>query len=122
MLEWQSMKNTLSDLQKLIVDFRDKRDWKQFHTPRNLAESLVLEASEVLEHFQWKNEDEIKEHLEKHKEEFSHELADVLNYLLLLANETNIDLSEALQSKLKLSDQKYPIEKSKGKHSKYSEL
>lgn len=116
------MKNTLSDLQKLIVDFRDKRDWKQFHTPRNLAESLVLEAGEVLEHFQWKSENEIKEHLKNNKEDFSHELADVLNYLLLLANETNIDLSEALQSKLRISDKKYPVEKSKGKHSKYSEL
>lgn len=116
------MPNNISDLQKLIVEFRDKRNWKQFHTPRNLAESLVLEAGEVLEHFQWKNENEIKEHLEKHKEEFSHELADVLNYLLLLANETDIDLSRALESKLNISDKKYPVEKARGKHSKYSEL
>lgn len=105
-----------------IINFRNKRDWKQFHTPRNLAESLVLEASEVLEHFQWKNEDEIQEHLKKNKTEFGHELADVLNYLLLLADETGIDLQKALLSKLELNNKKYPVIKAKGKATKYTKL
>jgi NTP pyrophosphatase (non-canonical NTP hydrolase) len=112
----------LSILQKLIVVFRDKRDWKKFHSPKNLAESLILEAGEVLEYFQWKNDEEINQYLKNNKKAFSYELADVLNYLLLLANETDIDLEEALISKLKVNETKYPIEKSKGKNTKYNKL
>lgn len=114
--------NDLDELTKTIKKFRDERDWKQFHTPRNLAESLVLEAAEVLEHFQWKNEEEIREHLKKNKTEFSHELADVLNYLLLLAHETGVDLQKAMLSKLAISDKKYPVQKTKGKATKYTKL
>jgi dCTP diphosphatase len=112
----------LDELSELIKAFRDARDWKQFHTPRNLAESLVLEASEVLEHFQWKTDEEINQHFIKHKEEFAHELADVLNYILLLADAVDVNLENALRSKLKLSEMKYPIHKVKGKHIKYTDL
>jgi NTP pyrophosphatase (non-canonical NTP hydrolase) len=112
----------LSQLKTLILNFRNARDWKQFHTPRNLAESLVLESGEVLEHFQWKTDDQIIEHLKEHKEEFSNELADVFNYLLLLAHETDIDLVKAVEHKIKISEVKYPVEKSKSKTTKYTKL
>ena len=105
-----------------IKKFRDARDWKQFHNPRNLAESLVLEAAEVMEHFQWKTDREIKEHLKKNKRDFSHELADVLHYLILLAEETNVDLLQAVEEKLAISELKYPVSKSKGKAIKYNKL
>ena len=106
---------SLQELTDLVNKFSTKRDWEQFHTPRNLAESLVLEVAEVLEHFQWKTEAEFKQHLETNKQEFAYELADVLNYLLLLADVTNIDLAQALESNLKLAAKRYPVSESKGK-------
>jgi dCTP diphosphatase len=108
-------------MQKQIVKFRDDRDWKQFHNPKDLALSLNLEASEVLEHFQWKNGKELKNYLEKHKVDLSDEIADVFKYLLLLANETDIDLSRAFKNKMKKDNINYPVEKVKGKHKKYNE-
>jgi NTP pyrophosphatase (non-canonical NTP hydrolase) len=113
---------TVKDLTKKIIDFRDARDWKQFHNPKDLSLSLVLEASEVMEHFQWKNAKEVKKYTVEAKEEIGDELADVLSYLLTLSHDLNIDLELAFKNKLKKSDLKYPIEKSKGKHTKYNKL
>ena len=112
----------MDELQKLIVTFRDERDWKQFHNPKDLAISLVLEASELMEHFQWKNESEIKQHLADHKNEVSEELADVLYWVLLIANDLEIPLESALKSKMIKNAEKYPVHKAKGKHTKYTEL
>ena len=115
----------MSDIKKLtekIKKFRDARDWKQFHTSKNLAESLVLEAAEVLEHFQWKTEREVRKYIRRNRDSFSEELADVLNYLLLLADETGVDLYKATIKKLRVSAKKYPVNKSKGKHTKYTKL
>ena len=115
----------MSDLKKLekdVVDFRDARDWKQFHNPKDIALSLMLEAAEVLEHFQWKNSSELDEYLEDNVSKIGDELADVLSYALLLSHELGIDLEEAFNRKLQESDNKYPVEKSKGKHAKYTEL
>jgi dCTP diphosphatase len=112
----------LSDLQKKIIEFRDKRDWKQFHNPKDLAISLSLEASEFLEHFQWKNSDEIEKHLLKHKEDVSDELADVLNYVLIIANDLDIDLIQASLKKLAKNSKKYDVDKARGNHKKYTEL
>lgn len=113
---------TLSDLQKKIIAFRDARDWSQFHTPKDLAIGLSLEAGEVLEHFLWKNPEEIAEYLKTHKEEIADEMGDVLNYLLIMANDFGIDLLDATDKKIDKNDKKYPVEKSKGKHTKYMEL
>jgi len=104
----------LTELQNIVLKFRDERDWKQFHSPKNLAISLSLESSEVLEHFQWQDEC-------KNKKELSHELADVLAYLLLLAKETDIDLEKAFLEKIEINKQKYPIDKAKGNSKKYTE-
>ena len=112
----------ISELQKKIVAFRDARNWKQFHNPKDLAISLVLEAGEFIEHFQWKNADEIEQHIRSNKEEISDELADVLYWVLLIANDLDIDLVKALNKKLKKNEAKYPVEKAKGSHKKYTEL
>lgn len=89
---------------------------------QNMAISLSLEASEFLEHFQWKNEAEIDAHLKKRRDEVEDELADVLYWVLLIANDLDIDLGKAFVKKLEKSGAKYPVEKAKGKHTKYTEL
>ncbi len=112
----------LNELQKRVVDFRDARDWKQFHNPKDLALSLVLEAAEVLEHFQWKNPKEIDEYIKTNKSDISEELADTFYWILLIAHDLDIDLTQAFNKKMKKNDKKYSIEKSKGNHKKYTEL
>lgn len=112
----------LSDLQKRVIAFRDARNWKQFHNPKDLAISLVLEATELLEHFQWKTAEEIDNHLTGHKEEVSDELVDVLYWVLLIANDLSVDLPKALEAKMAKNETKYPIEKSKDSHKKYTDF
>ena len=118
----KSSEKNLKDLQKMVIAFRDARNWKQFHNPKDVSLSLVLEATEVMEHFQWKNGEEMKEHIKKNKVEIGEELADVLYWVLLMAHDLNINLSEAVMDKLQKNNKKYPIEKSKGKHNKYNKL
>ena len=115
----------MSDIKKLtekIKQFRDERDWKQFHNHKDMALSLVLEAAEVLEHFQWKSPEEIEKHAKSSKDEISEELADVAMYLFELADNLDIDLPKAIEAKLAKNAQKYPVEKSRGKHTKYNKL
>ena len=115
----------MSDLKLLtqaITKFRDERDWKQFHNPKDLAISLSLEASEVLEHFQWKSREEIEKHVREHREDIGEELADVLYWVLLLSNDCGIDIVDAFQKKMLKNAMKYPIEKARGSHAKYTEL
>ena len=115
----------MSDINKItgkIKKFRDERDWLQFHNHKDMALSLVLEAAEVLEHFQWKSPDEVASHGKMHKDEISEELADVAMYLFELADNLGIDLKKAIESKLKKNARKYPIAKAKGKHTKYNKL
>ncbi|MBP2616603.1 MULTISPECIES: nucleotide pyrophosphohydrolase [Chryseobacterium] len=104
-----------STIEKLIK-FRDERDWEQFHNSKDLALALSIEASELLEVFLWKkNEDFNKDKLEE-------ELADVFMYGLLLAHKNNIDLNTIILKKLQRNNEKYPVEKAKGKSNKYDEL
>ena len=110
------------NLTKRIIDFRNARDWKQFHNPKDVALSLSLEASEVLEHFQWKNGDELKLYLETNKENLADELADVLYWVLLMSHDLDIDIVEALNKKMDKNEEKYTVEKAKGNHKKYTEL
>ncbi|NTW27670.1 MAG: nucleotide pyrophosphohydrolase [Candidatus Moranbacteria bacterium] len=116
------MSDELKQLTERIIKFRDARDWKQFHKPKDLAISLSLEASEVLEHFQWKSEKEIEEYVKTNKAEIAEELADVLNYLLIMAHDFDIDLMNAAEKKVVKNEGKYPVEKAKGKHTKYDKL
>ena len=115
------MKN-INDLTKRIIAFRDERDWKQFHNPKDLAISLALEAAEVMEHFQWKSREEIDKYVLTNKEEISEELADVLHCILIICNDLEIDLLETLEKKISKNEEKYPVEKAKGKHTKYNKL
>jgi NTP pyrophosphatase (non-canonical NTP hydrolase) len=112
----------LNDLTARIIAFRNARDWKQFHNPKDVALSLVLEASEVMEHFQWKNAEEMKKYVIEAKEDISDELADVLYWILLMSHDLDIDVLTALEKKIKKNEEKYPVEKSKGKHTKYNKL
>jgi len=101
--------------------FREDRDWRQFHKPKDLALSLVLEAAEVLEHFQWKDGEKLKAYLEgPGTPELKKELADVLIYAFFLAEDLGIDLEQAVLDKLEENARKYPVEKSKGKSEKYT--
>ena len=109
-------------LTKKIIEFRNRRNWKQFHNPKDVAISLSLEASEVLEHFQWKSKEEIEEYIVSNKNGIGEELADVLYWILLLSHDLNINIYKALDKKIKKNEEKYPVDKSKGKHTKYSKL
>lgn len=104
----------MDELIKRIVKFRDDRDWKQFHSPENLSKSIVIEAAELLENFQWNskfNEQNVRE-----------ELADVMNYCILLADVLDIDIIEVMNDKITINEKKYPIEKAKGTSKKYTDL
>ena len=102
-----------------IIKFRDDRDWKQFHNPKDLAVSISLEAAELLEVFQWSGSDITAEgKIEKIREE----LADVVNYCVLMADVCGLDLDEIVQEKLEVNNAKYPVEKAKGKSDKYDQL
>lgn len=111
-----------SEFQSRAAAFRDARDWKQFHNPKDMSLSLVLEAAEVMEHFQWKNTKEMFEHVKAYKSDIADELADVAYWVALMANDLEIDLPKAYREKLKKNDAKYPVQKAKGNHAKYTEL
>src|SRR4051812_25412086 len=113
---------TISELTKLALQFRDERDWKQFHNPKDMALSLVLEASELLELMQWKNGEELEAHLNAHRQNLGEELSDVLFWVLAIASDRGIDIGEAFKQKLLKNAQKYPIEKAKGVSTKYTNL
>src|SRR5258706_15095290 len=104
---------------KDILDFRERRDWKQFHNPKNIAESISLEAAELLEHFQWKDFDASEKYAKENKEAISEEAADILVYLLYFCDRIGIDILGAVEKKMKQNNKKYPIEKSKGNAIKY---
>jgi NTP pyrophosphatase (non-canonical NTP hydrolase) len=115
----------MSDIKKLtelIIKFRDARDWKQFHNPKDTSLSLILEAAELVEHFQWRDSKEMKVYVKSHKHEIGEELADILYWVFLISHDLKIDIKKALINKLKVQEDKYPIEKAKGSHKKYNEL
>lgn len=102
-----------------VLKFRDDRDWKQFHDPKDLAIPISLEASELLEIFQWSRDDVYcLDKIDKIKEE----LADVVNYCILMADACNLDLDKIITDKIKLNAAKYPVDKAKGTSTKYNEL
>ena len=112
----------VDDLIKKVTAFRDARDWRQFHPPKELAVALSIEVAELLEHFRWKTKEEVAEYIKDHKEAIKDEYGDILYLALLFADELDINPVEAVEDKLKKIDKKYPVEKAKGKHAKYTEL
>lgn len=112
-------------LAKLVADLRrfaSERDWDQFHSPKNLAAALSVEAGEVLEHFQWLTEAQSRKLSAKKREQIALELADVLLYLLRLADQLDIDLLDAASRKIKINAKKYPAHRARGSAKKYTEL
>jgi len=114
----------IEDLKNLLRSFRDARNWKQFHTPKNLSNAISIEASELMEHFLWKTDADIDELLKDPlvQSEIEEELADILCFCLNLANVLNVDIAQAVTDKIKKNDKKYPVEKAKGQHTKYNKL
>ncbi len=112
----------LSDLRDHLRRFATDRDWDQFHSPKNLASALVVEAGELLEIFQWLSEEESSKLAADRKERVREELADVLLYLVRLADKLDVDLAEAARQKIHANAKKYPIEKARGRSSKYTEF
>jgi dCTP diphosphatase len=110
---------TLQQLKDRMAEFVHERDWEQFHVPKNLSMALAVEASELMELFQWSDTQESWEILRTQREKVEQELADVLAYTLSFANACDIDLADAFMRKLVLNAQKYPVEKAKGKSDKY---
>lgn len=102
-----------------VLKFRDDRNWKQFHNPKDLALSICLEAAELLEVFQWSGSDTV---CEGKKDKIREELADVLNYCILMADVCDLDMDEIVQEKIKKNNQKYPVDKAKDSAKKYDEL
>jgi NTP pyrophosphatase (non-canonical NTP hydrolase) len=112
----------LEEIRHLIREFRDARDWMQFHNPKNLACSISIEANELLEHFQWKTPEESLVVTGEKKVQIAHEVADVAVYLIELADNLGIDLVQAIREKLAHNAAKYPVSRSKGSAAKYTEL
>lgn len=115
---------TIDELSDLVVQFRDERDWSQFHHPKDLAVSIAIEAAEFLELFQWKDPEEIRARLAtpEGKQRAGEEMADVLILLLSAADAIGVDLYEATRAKIAVNAEKYPVEKAKGNARKYNEL
>ena len=112
----------IEKLQLKLREFAKKRDWEQFHSPKNLAMALSVEAAELLEIFQWSNSgglDEIKD--DKKKKEIEEEVADIFNYLLKICDELDIDLEKSALDKIDINESKYPVEKFKGSSKKYNQ-
>ena len=112
----------LADLIAELRRFAKERDWDQFHSPKNLAAALSVEAGEVLEHFQWLTEQQSRDLPAAKREEIALELADVLLYLLRLSDQLGVDLPDAARRKLQINAKKYPAERARGTHKKYTEL
>ena len=117
-------KTTVKELIAIADAFRKERDWQKYHDPKELSIALSIEAAELLELFRYTTKDEVLEYLKKKEnlQKASHEVADVLYHVLLLAKDMGIDLSEAFKEKIRKTAEKYPIEKSFGRKTKYTEL
>jgi len=114
------MNDSLHNLQAAISRFADERDWEQFHSPKNLAMALIVEAAELVEHFQWLSRQQSLELDDAQRREVSLEMADVLIYLVRLAERLNIDLLTAAEEKMAINAVKYPADRSCGRADKYT--
>ncbi|WP_224248773.1 nucleotide pyrophosphohydrolase [Hyalangium gracile] len=103
------------DLEEKLIRFREERDWKQFHSPRNLAASISIEAAELLEIFQWTDDARLPALVEARRSDIRDELADLCIYMITLAHDLDIDLRDAIEKKLARNAQRYPVETSRGK-------
>jgi dCTP diphosphatase len=114
--------DSIDTLRDKLRQFAAERDWDQFHSPKNLAMALSVEAAELLEHFQWLSDAESAALAPERRVKVREELADVLLYLIRLADKLDIDLATAAADKLNVNAQKYPVQKARGSSKKYTEL
>ncbi len=112
---------TILELKDKVREFCEARDWDQFHNAKELSIGIVTEASELLQHFRFKTEEQVDQLLHDKPQELQEEIADVLYFVLRLAQMYNVDLSSDLIKKIEKNDQKYPVDKVKGNNKKYSE-
>jgi NTP pyrophosphatase (non-canonical NTP hydrolase) len=105
-----------------LLEFRRERDWEQFHNPRTLSAGICIESAELLEHFQWAKDAELDEIVARNRDDIEHEIADVAIYLTLLCSDLGVSLPDAIRRKLELNREKYPVEKVRGKSTKYDRL
>lgn len=105
-----------------LREFRDERDWQRFHTPRNLAVSIAIETGELLEHFQWVDDETIRTTLEEQRDAIGQELADVAIYLIQLADVIGISLGKEIDSKIEVNAGHYPVEMARGSAAKHTEI
>ena len=120
MTDREKMADSLKELRAKINQFVTERDWAQFHTPKNLAMAMIVEAAELVEQFQWDTPQESQQLSAEKCEAVAHELADTFVYLLRIAEVLEIDLIAATNAKIKLNALKYPVEKAKGSNAKYT--
>jgi dCTP diphosphatase len=113
--------NYLNDLQQRLLTFAKERDWEQFHAPKNLAMALAVEASELMEHFQWLSEAQSEALSDDKRKEVGYELADVFIFTMRLAERLGVDLPQLVEEKIKINEEKYPAEKVRGSAKKYTE-
>ncbi len=116
------MPDSLADISLQLQKFANDREWQQFHSPKNLASALIVEAGELLEHFQWMTEEQSRELPPEKLEAVAAEVSDVLLYLIQLTNALGIDPIAAAQAKLKLNELKYPVDRARGSSRKYDEI
>lgn len=114
--------DTLAALTDLVLRFRNERDWEQSHNPKDMGLSLSLEVAELLELMQWRNGNALLQHLKRRKKEVGEELSDILGWVLLLANDLEIDLAPTFRKKIEANKKKYPVHKARGVAKKYTEL
>jgi dCTP diphosphatase len=108
---------TVAELRRVVAEFVDRRDWRQFHSPKNLSMSLAIEAAELMEHFQWLTAEQSRQVAEEPDRlvEVADELADVLSYALAMANQLDLDLSTAVRNKMAKNERKYPADEYRGR-------
>ncbi len=116
------MEDRLADISKRIIQFRDARDWKQFHDPKNLSEAICVESAELLEKLLWKTREEAQSLSEAELNGIREEIADIMIFLVYLCDGLNVDLLDAVEGKLEINKAKYPQDKARGTSKKYTEL
>jgi dCTP diphosphatase len=111
---------TINQLTRKLRDYADERDWQQFHSPKNLSMALSVEASELVEIFQWLTEAQSQELSTEQRQQTEHELADIFLYLLRMADRLNIDIIDAAKKKILINEKRYPADKARGSSKKYT--
>lgn len=113
---------SIADITSRIIDFRDARDWMQFHNPKELAVAITAEAGELLQHFVWQQPDQIEKRVHEKMPELKDEMADVGILLFELAHNLGVDLGQAMLDKVERNESRYPVAKARGSNAKYNEL